>query len=114
MSVKNFFGGIGKIVVSGNYCTFRVDSLKQIFDVIIPHFDQYPPVTHKLPDYILSRGVVNIMNNKEHLTPEGLNKVLSIKASLNLGLSEVLKASFTQIKPVLRPLIVDKQIPNPY
>jgi len=27
------------------------------------------------------------MNSKEHLTPEGLRKILSIRASMNRGLS---------------------------
>lgn len=31
-----------------------------------------------------------MMNNKEHLTPEGLNKIISIKVSLNKGLTPLL------------------------
>jgi len=30
------------------------------------------------------------MNNKEHLTSEDIEKILSIKASLNLGLSDAI------------------------
>ena len=37
------------------------------------------------------------MNNKEHLTIEGLHKIVAIKASLNLGLSNELKTSFSNI-----------------
>lgn len=51
--IQAFFGGVGKIVILKNYCTFRVDSLRQIVDVIIPHFDKYTLITHKLADYFL-------------------------------------------------------------
>jgi hypothetical protein len=34
------------------------------------------------------------MNRKEHLTPEGLKKILAIKASMNKGLPDELKSIF--------------------
>jgi len=46
------------------------------------------------------------MRNKEHLAQEGLEKLVSIKASMNLGLSDSLKNYFPQCKPVSRPLCV--------
>jgi len=45
----------------------------------------------------------DIVNNKEHLTDEGLLKLISIRASLNKGLPERLKIAFPDIIPVLRP-----------
>ena len=51
---------------------------------------------------------------KEHLTYEGLEKVVALKASLNRGLSEELKTVFPNTVPVLRPLVVDQVIPDPY
>jgi len=54
------------------------------------------------------------MKNKEHLTLDGLNKILSYKASLNLGLSEELKEKFSKIEAVKRPLIINKDIPSPF
>ncbi len=54
LNLKDFFGeNIGKIVISKDTCTYRVDRLKDIFDIIMPHFDKYPLVTQKLADYIL-------------------------------------------------------------
>ena len=111
--IQAFFGRVGKIVLSKEYCTFRVDSLKDIFKVIIPHFNVYLPVTQKLGDYLLFRDIVIMMDNKEHLTLEGLNKIISIKASLNHGLSKELRAVFHKVKPVLRPLVIDQVIPHP-
>ena len=88
LNLKDFFcENIGKIVISKDTCTYRVDKLNDNFEVIIPHFDKYPLVTQKLADYILFKEIVNLMKNKEHLTLDGLKKILSLKASLNLGLS---------------------------
>lgn len=115
LNLKNFFGeDLGKIVIFKDTCTYRVDKLKDILEVIIPHFDKYPPVTQKLADYILFKEIVGLMKNKEHLTLDGLNKILSYKASLNLGLSEELKEKFSNIEPVKRPLIINKDIPSPF
>ena len=43
------------------------------------------------------------MNKGEHLTEEGLNKILNLKASMNKGLSEQLKELFPNVVPVQRP-----------
>jgi hypothetical protein len=34
------------------------------------------------------------MNNKIHLSFEGLQQIINIKASMNLGLSDLLKSEF--------------------
>ena len=52
------------------------------------------------------------MDGKEHLTEDGLQALLNLRASLNLGLSEVLKA-FPQTIPVVRPIISKQEIPHP-
>ena len=110
---QTYFGGVGRIVIYKDTCTFRVDSLKQISNVIIPHFNKYPPITQKLGDYLLFRDIIKMMNNREHLTLQGLERILSIKASLNLGLSDELKAAFPKIEPILRPLVVNQKITHP-
>lgn len=49
--------------------------------------------------------MVKLVNNKAHLTVEGLNLIVNIKASMNLGLSEMLKSEFAGYTPVERPVI---------
>jgi hypothetical protein len=56
----------------------------------------------------------NLIQNKEHLTEEGLRKIVAIKASLNLGLSEELKAAFPKILPVMRPSVLNYNIQDPH
>ena len=79
-------------------------------DRIISHFDTYPLLSQKWADYKLFKDAISLIRDKEHLTLDGFRKVISIKASMNLGLSDELKISFPaaklarrDIKPISRP-----------
>lgn len=112
--IKAHFGGLGSIKKNGESTfSYRIESSEQIYNVILPYFNKYPLITQKLGDYLLFREVVELMNNKEHLTEGGLNKIVSIKASINRGLSDELKAAFPQCIPVMRPIMVNPKIPHP-
>ena len=52
------------------------------------------------------------MMSKSHLTIDGLNKIISIKGSMNLGLSDFLKSEFLNFSPVKRPVINTENIPD--
>ena len=67
----------------------------------------------KQVDFELLKKVVDLMNQKEHLTIEGIQKIVSIKASMNLGLSEELLVAFPDVKPVLRPSTNENKIEDP-
>lgn len=53
------------------------------------------------------------MMQGEHLKEEGLKAIVNIRASLNLGLSEVLKAAFPKTVPVPRISNHSQIIPHP-
>ena len=91
---------------------YEVQSLKDLL-LIINHFENYPLVTQKLADYILFKQAVELLARKEHLTLNGIRKLVSIKASINLGLSSALESAFPNIIPVERPLVVEKIVPDP-
>ena len=111
---KSYFG-VGTIPSRArNGIQYQVTSLHDIINVIIPHFNKYPLKTQKKADLILFKQIVNLMINKEHLTNEGLYKIVAIKASMNLGLSDELKKAFPNIVPVPRPLVVDQVIKSPH
>jgi hypothetical protein len=61
-----------------------VQSFKDL-KVIIDHFKRFPLLTQKCADFELFSQIFYLMEKKEHLTLEGLNKILAIKASINLG-----------------------------
>ena len=54
-----------------------------------------------------------IIERKEHLTPTGLKAIVNRRASLNLGISDELKAAFPETLLVERPLIVNQYIRDP-
>jgi hypothetical protein len=53
----------------------------------------------------LFKEVVGMIQLKEHLTMDGLEKIVAIKASINKGLSDELKAAFPHVIPVKRPIV---------
>ena len=91
--------GIGNISKPNSASTveFRVNILKELVNVIIPHFDNYPLITKKHSDYLLFKQVVLLKANKEHSTLEGIRKAVTLKSSLNTGLSTELKEAFPEI-----------------
>lgn len=114
--IQSFFGvGAIKIRIRAGRPTaiYSVQSLKNLTDIIIPHFKQYPMLTQKQADFELFFSVVNLMNQKEHFHLEGFTKIISIRASMNKGLPESLKIAFPNIIPILRPTIDSQVIKDP-
>lgn len=56
---------------------------------------------------------VNLIDRGEHLTNEGLRKLVSIRSSMNKGLTETLKESFPGLTPVDRPSVEVPEIIDP-
>lgn len=103
--IQNHFGGVGLIVKQAErLVSYQVSSVKDISSVIIPHFDKYPLITKKMEDFILFREAVDIVKKGEHLYSVGLQKIVNIRASINLGLPYVLKEAFPGTVPVERPI----------
>ena len=74
---------IGKIRKSGENCVqYVVESFKEL-QVIVNHFDNYPLVTAKVSDFLLFKQCFEMIKNGEHLTEEGLLKIVTLKSSLN-------------------------------
>jgi len=71
-----------------------------------------PLITKKIGDYLLFKQIITIMQSKEHLTLEGIQKILNIKATLNFGLSKELQLMFPETIPVPRPLREIREIPH--
>jgi len=105
--------GVGKIYRSrSNSSELQISSFKDL-GAVINYFDKYPLITQKLADYLLFKQAYELIKNKEHLTHEGLSKIVAIKASVNKGLPDQLKEAFPDVEPMDRPLVVNKEIPDP-
>ena len=110
------FFGVGQIKISKVRRTvvYSVHSVKDLTNVIIPHFCKYPLLTQKGADFELFKMIIDLINSKEHSTIEGIHKIVSIRGSLNWGLTPTLAEAFPDIIPVVRPLIKCTEIPHPY
>lgn len=115
LELQQSFGGIGNIIINqkNDSVIYSVTKLEDLINIVIPHFEKYPLLTQKAADFILLKKIVKLVKNKEHLTIEGLQKIINIKASMNYGLSNLIKENFTNIIPIKRPVILTDNIPDP-
>jgi hypothetical protein len=77
--IQKFFNGIGTITLNKNRnsAVFRVFKLKDLTNIVIPHFIKYSLITQKKADFELFRLVIKLINHGEHLTNEGIRKILT-------------------------------------
>ena len=102
--IQDYFK-VGTITNHGdNSLQYTVKSFKYL-DIILDHFDKYPLLSQKCADYQLFKDAITLIKNKEHLSSKGIKKILGIRASMNLGLSDEFKLSFPDIQSVSRPLV---------
>lgn len=114
--LQQYLGGIGSIHLASNrdIVNYSIDSIKDLNN-LITHLEKYPLLTQKAADFLLFKKAVEFVNDKAHLTAEGLEKIVNIKASMILGLSDTLKSEFAGYIPVKRPVInYANIILNPY
>lgn len=111
--IQKYFG-VGVIIQrnDGAYY-YKVSQVKDLM-IILTHFNKYPLVTQKAADLELFKQVVVIMNRREHLTAEGLQEIVNLKASMNRELlpdkllSEFPKSG-TVNRAIINPLIYDPE-----
>lgn len=105
---------VGKIRKNGiNSVQFIVESFKEL-EIIVDHFNKYPLVTKKASDFLIFKQCYEIIKQKEHLTENGLLRLIALKSSLNLGISENLKKTFPNVIAINRPEYKFSGIPDPY
>lgn len=92
--------------------SLRVNSVQELTNLIIPHFLSYPLLSQKAADFYLFKQIVELILTKTHLTDEGLQQIINIRASMNWGLSELQKSQFINCNPVPRQIINYTDIPN--
>ena len=112
--IQNFFrvGSINYKEKTKSFM-FKVSSSKDL-KVIINHFDKYPLITEKCSDFKLFKQAFHLIERQEHLTVEGLCKIVALKASMNRGLTPKLISEFPDVIPVNRPIVLDKIVPDPH
>jgi len=112
MQIRDYLGGIGNIYTNTKDSKFTVRSLEDILK-IITHFDNYPLITQKKADFMLFKQIILKIVEGEHLSAKGLQEIVNIRASMNLGISASLHTIFPNTVPVTRPLIENTTVPHP-
>lgn len=69
----------------GPWLYYTVTNFSHIQEKIIPFFHQYKIIGSKYLDYIDWCKIALIMENKNNLTPEGLNEIIALKGGMNKG-----------------------------
>lgn len=107
--------GVGNIYYKPNDKTYRwkVSNINDLSNVIIPHLTTYPLLTQKQADFKLFAKIVEIIRHKDHLRIQGIQKIVNLKASLNLGISDYLKESFPNTIAEARTKVCFQGIPDP-
>lgn len=87
--IKKFFrcGGIfvNKRYDNHNEYLYRycVRSIGDLESKIIPFFEKYPLQTHKQNDFLIFKKVVEMMENKQHLNPQGRKTIIRLIETMN-------------------------------
>ena len=111
--LQETMGNMGNIYYNPQDDTYKykVSNIEGLINFVIPHFQKYHLLTQKKVDFELFVKIIQIMYKKEHLTLEGLQKIINLKSSLNLGLSKKLPDNF-KVVPVERPKFTPTFISN--
>jgi hypothetical protein len=73
----------GVVYLKDNTAIFEVVKFSDITDKIIPFFDKYSIQGKKSWDFLSLKEAAVIIKSKDHLTPDGLDKILDLKARMN-------------------------------
>lgn len=80
-NIKAFFG-CGVVRTNNkdrDVMCYRVRNSEHLSTIIIPFFEKHELKSLKRVDFLSFRKVVHLMENKQHLTEEGLEKIIAIK-----------------------------------
>lgn len=82
---SNSFFGCGNLSRCDDLVEFICVNTKDINNIILPFFIKYPVLGVKALDFNdLCQGA-KILQNKAHLTPEGLAQLKALKSGMNKG-----------------------------
>jgi hypothetical protein len=111
-SISETFG-VGNVRKNSNSTAlYRVDNIQEL-QVIVDHFEKYSVIGAKVSDFLLFKQCYDLIKQKQHLTPDGLEKIIALKCNLNKGLTDDLNEAYPNIVPVARPPYKFTGIPDP-
>lgn len=85
LNLQEFFS-CGNVVIDNRKTDtkkYNVTALKDIVEKIVPHFNKYPCLTSKFLNFQNWKEISKLMANNEHLSAEGLQKIIAISNNMN-------------------------------
>ena len=82
----------------GDRMAYRVRSIEHLLNIIIPFFEKHKLKTKKRLDFIKFRKILLLIQRKEHLTKEGIEKIRLIINQMNAGKERYSPALLETIK----------------
>jgi len=82
----------------GDRMAYRVRSIEHLLNIIIPFFEKHKLKTKKRLDFIKFRRILLLIQRKEHLTKEGIEKIRLIINQMNAGKERYSPALLETIK----------------
>lgn len=111
LRIQHSLGVIGTVASHLSSCTLRVRKISELIE-LVKFFYKYPLISYKRGEYLLFKQILYIIQLKEHLTLQGIQKIINIRATLNFGLSKELQLMFPETVPVPRSLRETCVIPH--
>lgn len=105
--IQDFFKGAGKVHLIKNkgHAAYHVSSVHELESIIIPHFIKYPLLTRKRISFLLFKNIVNLIGKKSHLTLDGAQSIINIRATMNNGATDKFINKFPNTIPVDLPKV---------
>lgn len=84
IKIKNFFNaGLIYSNPHNNACSFRITRIAHLISIVLPYLKSYPLAGDKFNNYNYWLEIVLLLEQKTHLTPDGLAKIRILVDKLN-------------------------------
>ena len=84
--IKSYFGcGSIRFSKRDQNRKYEVRSLKNLNEVIIPHFKKFPILSSKIKDFKIFVKICEMMRSDKHKTKNGLAKIINLATRMNLN-----------------------------
>lgn len=80
---EHFGCGFMRDGISDKTLKYEVRRLDDLLEKVLPHFERYPLLSAKQQDARLLKEVCLLMKRGEHVTPEGMEKVMELAFRMN-------------------------------
>lgn len=98
--IKKFFNNVGSIKKIGLYYYYKIESFKNMLEVIIPHFDKYPLLSiNKSRSYYLFKECIHLRCKYKKMDIHLLNEFIKYKACFKQGYNARIFKYYNEVIP---------------